>query len=309
MTAARDHGVVAFVGLGAMGRPMAANLAKAQMRLRAYDIFAGSRQAFSARAPDATVCATLEEAVSGASALVLMVVNAQQAESVLFESGALEKLAPGATIILMATCPPAAVESLAARVEKTGRMFVDAPVSGGVVGAEAGTLTIMVGASPAAFESASAVLSHLGDKIFHVGTKPGQGAAVKTVNQLLCGVHIAAAAEGMALAQKAGIAPDMYLKVLGGSAAASWMLNNRGPRMAQAEPDVTSAVDIFVKDMGIVLDAGRAGKAALPLAAAAHQMFLAASGNGYGAMDDSQVVRMYRLLNGMDAGDTGAKGE
>ena len=149
----------------------------------------------------------------------------------------------------------------------------------------------------------------MGDKIFHVGEAPGMGAAVKTVNQLLCGVHIAVAAEGMALAQKAGIAPDMFLKVLGGSAAASWMLNNRGPSMAQTDPVVSSAVDIFVKDLGIVLDAGRSGKMALPLAAAAHQMFLAASANGYGLMDDSQVVRMYRLLNGMEADFTAAKAE
>ena len=293
--------IVAFVGLGAMGRPMAANLAKAQLRLRAYDIFAGSRQAFAALAPEATVCAGLDEAVTGADCLVLMVVNAAQAESVLIGNRALEKLNAGATIILMATCPPAAVEALAEKVEATGRHFVDAPVSGGTAGAQSATLTIMVGASPAAFAQAEPVLRLMGDKIFHAGEKPGQGAVVKTVNQLLCGVHIAAAAEGMALAQKAGIAPDMFLKILGSSAAASWMLNNRGLRMAQAEPAVSSAVDIFVKDLGIVLDAGRAGKAALPLAAAAHQMFLAASGNGYGAMDDSQVVRMYRLLNGMDA--------
>lgn len=293
--------LIAFVGLGAMGRPMAANLVRAQMRLRAYDIFDGSRDLFAQTAPQAQICATLDEAVNGAQSLVLMVVNAAQAEDVLFGKGALDRLASGATVILMATCPPAAVQALAARVEKTGRHFVDAPVSGGTTGAQSGTLTIMVGASQQAFAAAEPILRIMGDKIFHAGETPGQGAVVKTVNQLLCGVHIAAAAEGMALAQKAGIAPDMFLKILGSSAAASWMLNNRGPRMAQAEPDVSSAVDIFVKDLGIVLDAGRASKAALPLAAAAHQMFLAASGNGFGAMDDSQVVRMFRLLNGMDA--------
>lgn len=298
--------IVAFAGLGAMGRPMAANLAKSQMRLRAYDIFPGSRDAFAKIAPDAVVCSGLDEAVALADYLVLMVVNAAQAEAVLFDNGALEKLAAGATIILMATCPPAAVQAIAERVEKTGRHFVDAPVSGGTAGAQAGTLTIMVGASAQAFAQAEPVLRLMGDKIFHAGDKPGQGAVVKTVNQLLCGVHIAAAAEGMALAQKAGIAPEVFLKILGSSAAASWMLNNRGPRMAETAPAVNSAVDIFVKDLGIVLDAGRADKAALPLAAAAHQMFLAASGNGYGALDDSQVVRMYRLLNGMAPDDTGA---
>ena len=125
----------------------------------------------------------------------------------------------------------------------------------------------------------------------------GQGAMVKTVNQLLCGVHIAAAAEALSLAQKAGIDGALLFEILGGSAAASWMIGNRGPRMLMDEPPVTSAVDIFVKDLSIVLDAGRAAKAALPLAAAAHQMFLATSGLGHGLADDSQVVRAYPALN------------
>jgi putative dehydrogenase len=120
---------------------------------------------------------------------------------------------------------------------------------------------------------------------------------VKTVNQLLCGVHIAAAAEAFSLAAKAGIEPEILLEILGGSAASSWMLRDRGPRMLEAEPPVASAVDIFVKDLGIVLDAGRSSRAALPLAAAAHQMFLATSGLGHGAADDSQVLRAYRALN------------
>jgi L-threonate 2-dehydrogenase len=120
---------------------------------------------------------------------------------------------------------------------------------------------------------------------------------VKTVNQLLCGVHIAAAAEAFSLAGKAGIDRRILLEILSGSAASSWMLKDRGPRMLEDEPTVASAVDIFVKDLGLVLDAGRAGKAALPLAAAAHQMFLAASGLRHGGADDSQVLRAYRALN------------
>ena len=290
---------VAFVGLGAMGRPMAVNLAKAQMRVRAYDVVEAARTDLAKRAPPVTICASAAEAADGASALVLMVVSAEQAEQALFAQGALEKLAPGGLVILMATCAPAAVQRLAARVVAAGRRFVDAPVSGGVVGAEAGTLTIMVGAPAETFAAAEPILRKLGDKVFHVGEAPGQGAMVKTVNQLLCGVHIAAAAEGMALAEKAGIDGKVFLDILGKSAAASWMLNNRGPRMTEAEPAVASAVDIFVKDLGLVLDAGRAEKAALPLAAAAHQLFLAAAGNGWGAADDSQVVRVYRRLAGI----------
>jgi 3-hydroxyisobutyrate dehydrogenase len=133
--------------------------------------------------------------------------------------------------------------------------------------------------------------------VFPVGEKPGQGAMVKTVNQLLCGAHIAVAAEGLSLAAKVGVDLEIMLKILSGSSASSWMLKDRGPRMLHADPPVTSAVDIFVKDLGIVLEAGREAKAALPLAALAHQMFLAVSGQGGGADDDSQVIRAYQALN------------
>ena len=133
----------------------------------------------------------------------------------------------------------------------TGRNFVDAPVSGGVVGATGGTLTIMAAAPKQVFEAAKPMLRVLGDKLFHVGEEPGQGAMVKTVNQLLCGVHIAVAAEAFSLGARAGLDPAVLLDILSGSAASSWMLRDRGPRMLQATPAVASAVDIFVRISGL----------------------------------------------------------
>ena len=286
---------IAFVGLGAMGAPMAENLVKHQFRVVGFDMRKEAREALvAAGGYEADSAAT---AAKGADTLVLMVVNAAQARAVLFQGGALAALAPGACVVLMATCSPGDVEAIAAEVERSGRSFVDAPVSGGVAGARGGTLTIMVGATAETLARARPVLDALGDKVFHVGGKPGQGATVKTVNQLLCGVHIAVAAEALSLAQKAGIDGATLFEIMGGSAASSWMLKDRGQRMLAKDPPVSSAVDIFVKDLGIVLDAGRAAKAALPLAAAAHQMFLAASGLGHGGRDDSHVVRAYRALN------------
>lgn len=285
---------IAFAGLGAMGSAMARRLVEAQHRVVGFDMRreamealekAGGRSAPSAAA-----------AARGADAIVLMVVNADQAESVLFEAGALEALKPEAQVIVMATCAPARIAAMAERVEKAGRRFIDAPVSGGVVGAEAGTLTIMAAAPNATFEAARPVLAAMGSNLHHLGEKPGQGAAMKVVNQLLAGVHIASAAEGLALAERAGIAPRLALEILSGSAASSWMLKNRGPRMVEDTDVVTSAVDIFVKDMGLVLDAGKAEKMGLPLAALCHQLFLAASGMGLGAKDDSQVIAVYRAL-------------
>jgi L-threonate 2-dehydrogenase len=286
---------VGFIGLGAMGLPMAKNLAGRGFSVRGFDMRPQVVEALTQAGGQPA--ASVAEAAAGADALVLMVVNAAQAEAILFTDGALAALPENGVVILMATCPPSAVEAIATRVLAAGRRFLDAPVSGGVVGAEAATLTIMAAAPQATFEAARPVLDALGDKVFHVGVEPGQGAMVKTVNQLLCGVHIAVTAEALSLAAKVGVDLDVMLGILSGSSASSWMLKNRGPRMLQTDPEVTSAVDIFVKDLGIVLEAGRDVKAALPLAALAHQMFLAVSGQGGGADDDSQVIRAYRALN------------
>jgi 3-hydroxyisobutyrate dehydrogenase len=230
-----------------------------------------------------------------------MVVNAEQAESVLFGGGALAAMRAGGTVVLMATCAPGPVQAIARRVLETGRRFLDAPVSGGVGGAKGATLTVMAAGPRETFDAVRPVLDAFGDKVFYVGEEPGQGAVVKTVNQLLCGVHIAVAAEAFSLAEKVGVDRAVMLEILGGSAASSWMLRDRGPRMLQSEPEVASAVDIFVKDLGIVLQAGRDAKAPLPLAALAYQMFLAVSGQGHGSLDDSQVIRAYQGLNAKPA--------
>ena len=156
----------------------------------------------------------------------------------------------------------------------------------------------MAAAPAEVFEAALPVLEAIGSRTLHVGDRPGPGATVKTVNQLLCGVHIVVAAEALSLAERIGVDTARMLEILTGTSAGSWMLQDRGPRMLQAEPEVTSAVDIFVKDLGIVLEAGRETKAALPLTALAFQLFNATSGRGDGAADDSQVIRAFRALNG-----------
>ncbi|ATG73825.1 oxidoreductase [Zobellella denitrificans] len=287
---------LAFIGLGSMGLPMARNLLSARFPVAGFDM---NPRALAALADaGGRVCDSARDAARGADALILMVVNATQAEQILFDEGALESLADDALVVLMATCPSAAVARLAERVAAVGRQLVDAPVSGGVVGARARTLSIMAAAPAAVFERIFPVLRGMGDKVFHVGEEPGQGAVVKTVNQLLCGVHIAAVAEAFSLARKAGVDLQVLLEIMSGSAAASWMLKDRGPRMLRDDPEVTSAIDIFVKDLGIVLASGSDSRVALPLAAAAHQMFLATAGRGLGQADDSQVIQSYDLING-----------
>jgi L-threonate 2-dehydrogenase len=283
---------LAFVGLGAMGRPMAKRLIAAGAALRGYDL--NPEALADLAAAGGTPAQTAASAADGADALILMVVNADQAEQVLIEGGAAKALGPGKLVILMATCPPERVKAIGARLGAMGIDFLDAPVSGGVVGAEAGTLTIMAGGPKVVFERAQPVLAPLGDKLRHVGLNHGDGAAMKTVNQLLCGVHIAAAAECVALAERLGLDGGTVIDILSQSAAGSWMLGNRGPRMIMDDPPVTSAVDIFVKDLGIVLAAGEQAKLGLPLSALARQLFLQASGIGLGREDDSQVIEVYR---------------
>ncbi len=283
---------IAFIGLGAMGSAMAATLVKHQYRVTGFDLDpkAVARLAAAGGHPAESAAA----AAASADVLIIMTVTFDQAEHVLLSAGALDALRPGGTVIVMATCAPARIASLAARVDASGRGFIDAPVSGGIVGAESGTLSIMAAAPQALFDSHADVLRTMGSALVHVGEVPGQGAAMKIVNQLLCGVHIAVAAEGLAFAERQGIDPAVALGILSDSAASSWMLKNRGPRMIVDQGSVASAVDIFVKDLGLVLDAGRTAKMGLPLAALAHQAFLDASGMGLGARDDSQVIATYR---------------
>lgn len=291
--------VIGFIGLGSMGLPMARNLAARRFEVRGYDLRATARDALAAAG--GIGASSVSDAFSGADVAILMVVNAAQAEEVLFSGNALAQLAPSAVIILMATCPPRAVAAIAARVTAAGFGFVDAPVSGGVVGATVASLPIMAAAPPATFATVLPVFEAMAGKVVRVGIEPGLGATAKTVNQLLCGVHLAVAAEALSLAEVLGINAHVMLDILGGSAASSWMLRDRGPRMLEPEPAVTSAVDIFVKDLGIVLEAGRDAKTALPIAALAHQLFLSVSGQGLGSADDSQVIRAYRSLRGSSA--------
>lgn len=289
---------LSFVGLGAMGLAMAKRLAERQVAVTGFDMRMEAVEELAAAGGHGAASAA--QAAADADYLFLVVVNADQVDSVLFEAGALAAMKPNGTVVVMATCAPDRVIATAKRVTATGRRFVDAPVSGGVAGVNAGTLTIMAAAPADTFAAAEPVLRMIGSNTYHLGTAYGQGAAMKTVNQLLAGVHIAVAAEAFAFAEKAGIDPQVALQILGGSAASSWMLKDRGPRIIGDSDAVTSAVDIFVKDLSIVLDAGRAAKMGLPLAAAAHQLFLSASGMGHGKRDDSQVIEVYRA--------TGAKG-
>jgi 3-hydroxyisobutyrate dehydrogenase/putative dehydrogenase len=224
-----------------------------------------------------------------------MVATADQVESVLFgDDPAADALPAGAVVVVMATVGPAPVHRWAERLEQQQLDLVDAPVSGGTVRAGAGDLLIMVGGSAQAVGRVQPLLDAMARTAPHVGTAPGDGQKVKLVNQLLCGVHIAAAAEALAFAEAMGLDPAATWEVVRGGAAASFMLDDRGARMVHGTDEVRSALDIFVKDMGLVSDAARHSHYPAPLASAAEQLYLAGRRAGLGRRDDSAVIEVLR---------------
>ncbi|MBE0405081.1 D-beta-hydroxybutyrate dehydrogenase [Halomonas citrativorans] len=296
---------IAFAGLGAMGRPMATCLKNAGFNVLGIDAFEQVETTFN---DQATSSDAKHRYLADCNALFIMVVNAEQVRAVLFGNNAgdgttssvVSSLKEGACIVQMSTIAPSDAAGIASEVAavRPGLHYIDAPVSGGVVGAQAGELTIMAAGSEEALGRCSKAFEVMGKAVFVAGPTAGQGAAMKAVNQLLCGVHIAAAAEALSLAEKSGIESSVMLSMVQGSAASSWMLGDRGPRMIAEPGEVTSVVDIFCKDMGIVCDSAKVAKAFTPLAETARQMFVASSERGEGKLDDSQVIRTYRLLNG-----------
>ncbi|WP_165063887.1 NAD(P)-dependent oxidoreductase [Marisediminicola senii] len=292
-TATADYSV-AVLGLGAMGLPMATRLAS-ELTVHGFDI-ADPRLTLAAEA-GILPFDSARGAVTGVDAVVLAVRNGAQLNDVLFgDDGIAGSLAEGAVVIMTSTVGIADVTAAAARLATTGVQLVDAPLSGGPVRAGAGDLLIVVGAEPAARRKAAPVLDLLASTLSVIGDKPGDGQAFKTVNQLLCGVHIAAGAEALALAAALGLDVEATLATLSAGAAGSFMLENRGPRMLQAYDDdgaeVLSRLDIFVKDMGIVTSAARAEGVATPVAAAAEQLYLLGQAAGLAASDDSAIIKV-----------------
>jgi 3-hydroxyisobutyrate dehydrogenase len=243
---------------------------------------------------------SVKSAVENCVAVIVLVVNDKQVEDVLFGiDGAVEGLSSGAVIIQSSTIPAAYAKECGDRLLDQGFEMIDAPVSGGAAGARSGNLSIMASGPDSAFEKAANIMDAISGKIHRLGSEHGIGSTVKTVNQLLAGVHIAAAAEAMAFGVRAGANPRELYDVISGSAGSSWMWQNRVPHILDDDYTPLSAVDIFVKDLGIVLGTGHELRFPLPLTAAAHQQFLAAAASGFGREDDSAVFKVFQKLSGI----------
>ena len=304
-----------LIGLGAMGLGMAASLRRAGYNVHVCDVRHEVAAAFAEAG--GVACASPAEVAAACEVIFCVVVNAEQTETVLFgkadaggtagaggaggaggaasgnHGGAAAAMKPGSVFAMCSTVPPAFAVALEARLEKMGLLFLDAPISGGAARAASAEMTMMSAGKPAVYAKCEAMLNAVAGKVYKLGDKAGNGSKVKIINQLLAGVHIAAAAEAMALGIREGVAPADLYEVITHSAGNSWMFENRMAHVLSGDYTPLSTVDIFVKDLGLVLDTARASKFPLPLSATAHQMFMQASTAGYAKEDDAAVIKIF----------------
>ncbi len=293
------HLTAAVIGLGSMGMGMALSIARAGIDVAGYDRNDAAVAAFAATG--GKTGATVAEAAAGRDVVVVVVVNAAQTRDVLFGDGGIAAvMKSGGVIMSCATMSPDNARALAREAEALGLLYLDAPISGGAVKANAGELTVLASGSAAAFARARPVLDAMAGKVYELGDVAGIGASFKMVNQLLAGVHIAAACEAMTFAARLGLDLPKVYEVITASAGNSWMFENRVPHILDGDYAPRSAVAIFTKDLGIVSDMGRQEKFPLPVAATALQLFLMTAAAGMDGDDDASVARMIASVTGLD---------
>jgi len=283
---------VGVIGLGAMGAGMAGSLRRAGGDVHVCDARDGVAATFAQGG--GTACLSSAELAARCEVVVSVVVNAAQTESVLFGAdGAAAAMRTGAVFVMCSTVDPNVSMAFERRLEAMGLLYVDAPISGGAAKAASGEMTVMGAAKDDAWRKAEPYLQAMAAKVYRLGATAGNGSKVKIINQLLAGVHIAAAAEAMALGLREGVDAAALYEVITHSAGNSWMFENRMAHVLAGDYTPLSAVDIFVKDLGLVLDTARATKFPLPLASTAHQMFMQASSAGFAKEDDSAVIKIF----------------
>ena len=297
MEAGKTKNVCVF-GLGSMGFGIASSLVKAGHTTAGFDLDKSREDALQQLGGSV---AGRQDALKAADVTVLVVINAQQVEELLFgDQGFAKELRKGSCVIGCTTVSPDVARRCEETLSALGIHYLDAPISGGSVKAADGELTIMASGSEDAFTGCESVLDAIAELVFRLGNQAGPASAMKVVNQLLAGVHIAAAAEAMTFGMTQGIDPKQTLEVISKCAGTSWMFENRGAHIVSGDYTPHSAVDIFVKDLGIVIDTARAAKFSAPLTATALQQFVAASGAGYGREDDAAVAKIYARNAGLE---------
>jgi 3-hydroxyisobutyrate dehydrogenase len=280
-----------------MGYGIAASALRGGHSVWGVDINAAQMKRFVEDGGQAT---ELDAAAGELDTAIVAVLNAPQTEAVLFGAdGIVPKLKAGATVMACATVPPDFAKSMAARSAEYGVHYLDAPISGGSVKAANGQLSIMAAGTAEAFTAVRPVLNSIAETVFELGDEAGAGSAMKAVNQLLAGVHIATMAEAMTFGMTQGVTPEKFIDVISKCAGTSWMLENRAPHIAAGDYTPHSSVNIWPKDLGIVLDIAKNAQFSAPITAAAMQQFVAAAGMGLGSEDDAAVAKVYARNAGL----------
>lgn len=288
---------VGFIGLGSMGMGAALSALRAGLTVYGVDLSPAALQRLE-QAGAAGVGKDASAFAGDLDAVVLLVVDAAQCRDALFgANGIAPLLKPGTSVMVSATISPDDARRFDEDLRAAGLKMLDAPVSGGAAKAETGEMTIMAAGPQEVFDTLEPLLDAIAAKVYNIGETIGLGATVKIVHQLLAGVHIAAGAEAMALASRAGIPLDLMYDVVTNAAGNSWMFENRMKGVVEGDYTPMSAVDIFVKDMGLVTETGRSLKFPLPLASTAYAMYLNASNAGYGKEADSAVIKTFAGLD------------
>lgn len=294
----------AVIGLGSMGWGAAVSLLRAGIPTVGCDVREEVLERF--RAAGGETAQSPAGAAAEADVVFSFVVNAEQTEAVLFgPEGALPRTRPGTVVVSSATVPPSYADDLGRRLSEAGMLPIDGPVSGGAAKAESGEMAVMASGPDEAFEKAGPALDAIAAKVYRLGTDPGAGSRVKMINQLLAGVHIAATAEALTFGIRSGIDPATLLEVISASAGSSWMFQNRGPHIVEGDYTPRSAVDIFVKDLGIVAAEAEAAGFPVPLTATALEQFRTAADAGLGREDDAAVAKVYARRGGVTLPGTG----
>ena len=286
-------GITGIIGVGNMGGGMAARLLACGWRVQACDLVAERVEAVVAAGGRAA--ATPRAAAQGAEALIVCVVDAQQVETVLFgEDGAAAALDPGRPVLLCPTIAPQDVERFAARLSEGGRVAVDAPLSGGPARARDGSMSLMVACPDAAWESCRPLLATLSSKLFRVGTRPGDGARTKLVNNLLAGINLAGAAEAIALAERLGLDAARTLDVIEQSSGQSWIGSDRMRRAIAGDFGPRAHVTLLLKDTGLAVEAAHAAGFQGLLGPVAREAFDRAVAAGLADLDDAALLQLFR---------------
>ncbi len=294
----KNNSTVAVIGLGSMGYGIAQSIVRSGHAVHGYDV---NEAAMTKLASEGGQAGALADIASTLDIVLVCVLNAAQTESVLFggPTPLVPTLSKNTVVIACATVPPEFARTMDAKCMEHDVAYLDAPMSGGSIKAANGQLTYMASGSSEAFDMAKPALDASAQTVFRLGDTAGAGSAMKAVNQMLAGVHIAAMAEAITFGMTQGVEPAKFLEIISQCAGTSWMLENRAPHVVAGDYTAHSTVDIWPKDLGIVMDIAHASKFSAPLTAAALQQFIAASGSGLGLEDDAAVAKVYARNAGL----------